>query len=291
MQKGMIARTVKDAPPSALVKVSLNKDAKTTLDGQVVRIMQAWLKADLATIKSSLAKEGAWFDDTRSTLEGPVYGIDNIATSLKQTWNRYDRLNSGLMVEMNIEFLIERKYNSWNVISYRMVVTGKGSHPFKDTSHVTQVFTGAGEDMKLLSTCIVRANKTRAPVVELDYTGYPVSSLKDAETFYSDVLQLGNPYKDSAYRGYWATNSVFGIYRTRFNRDGMPRPHKSNGYVSFWVNSSQEVHDYLKKSGSLFPKISAINSKIGIDPQPGYTQILATDSEGNALLFTEYPGN
>ncbi|SVA46369.1 uncharacterized protein METZ01_LOCUS99223, partial [marine metagenome] len=43
--------------------------------------------------------------------------------------------------------------------------------------------------------------------------------------------------------------------------------------------------------GSTFPKIPAINSRIGIDQQPGYVQILATDSEGNALLFTEYPGN
>ena len=102
---------------------------------------------------------------------------------------------------------------------------------------------------------------------------------------------LGTPYKDSAYRGYWSNNSVFGIYTTKLKRDGLPRPHKTNGYVSFWINSAKETHAYLQKEGSTFPKIPAINSRMGIDPQPGYVQILATDSEGNALLFTEYPGN
>jgi hypothetical protein len=71
----------------------------------------------------------------------------------------------------------------------------------------------------------------------------------------------------------------------------MPRPHRTNGHVSFWINSAKETHAYLKKEGSTFLKIPAINSRKGVDPQPGYTQILATDSEGNALLFTEYPGN
>jgi hypothetical protein len=252
--------------------------------------MQAWLKADMDTIASFLVKESSWFDDSRSKSQGPASGIEQISQGLNQTWNRYDRLNSQLMVNMEIEFLAERNYDKWRAISYAMVLTGKGEHPFKDTCHVSQVFVGAGKDIKLLSTSIVRASKTGARVVELDYTAYPVTSLKDAENFYSNVLQLGKPYKDSAWRGYWANNSVYGVYTTRLRRDGMPRPSKSNGYVSFWINSSKDTYDYLQKAGSRFPKIPAINSKAGINAMPGYNQILATDSEGNALIFTEYPG-
>jgi hypothetical protein len=34
--------------------------------------------------------------------------------------------------------------------------------------------------------------------------------------------------------------------------------------------------------------VPAIVERAGIDTQPGYRQILATDSEGNLLLLTEY---
>jgi hypothetical protein len=56
------------------------------------------------------------------------------------------------------------------------------------------------------------------------------------------------------------------------------------------INSVPEMHDYLKKQGSTFPRIKAINDKVGIDVQPGYIQIYATDSDGNGIIFTEYPG-
>jgi len=36
--------------------------------------------------------------------------------------------------------------------------------------------------------------------------------------------------------------------------------------------------------------VSAINIKKGIDTQPGYKQVVATDSEGNLVIFTEYSG-
>jgi hypothetical protein len=35
----------------------------------------------------------------------------------------------------------------------------------------------------------------------------------------------------------------------------------------------------------------AINSVSGIDYVPGYTQIYTVDSEGNGMLFSEYPGD
>nr|MBC8227879.1 hypothetical protein [Gammaproteobacteria bacterium] len=40
--------------------------------------------------------------------------------------------------------------------------------------------------------------------------------------------------------------------------------------------------------GSLFPVIEGINDTSGIDEQPGYNQILAIDSEGNLVNFSDY---
>jgi hypothetical protein len=47
-------------------------------------------------------------------------------------------------------------------------------------------------------------------------------------------------------------------------------------------------YDYLKSKGAKFPHIEGINDQPGIDLQPGYRQILAVDSEGNLINFSEY---
>ncbi len=71
----------------------------------------------------------------------------------------------------------------------------------------------------------------------------------------------------------------------------MLRPGRTNGYVSFWVRSvDRALRAYLREQGSSFPLLPAINDSRGIDRQPGYTQLVATDSEGNLVLFSEYPG-
>ena len=163
---------------------------------------------------------------------------------------------------MDITSVAEKKLGKWSILCYHRELIGKGSHPFRETAWVSQIFEEGVENPKLASSFVVRANNTNAPVKELDYTGYPVSSLRAAEKFYTDILMLGNPYKDSAYRGYWSNNSVFGIYTSKLKRDGLPRPHKTNGYVSFWINSAKETHAYLQKQGSTFQKIPAINSPL-----------------------------
>jgi hypothetical protein len=253
--------------------------------------MNAWLSMDLKALTQHLDARSAWFDDSRSKVSGIAVGSGAIATALKNDWETFDRSTDGLTADMDVTAMAEKSLGKWNVLCFHRKLTGKGNHPFKETAWVSLVFEEGAERPKLVSSYAARANNTNAPVKELDYTGYPVSSLSAAQKFYTETLMLGTPYKDSAYRGYWSNNSVFGIYTTRLKRDGMPRPHKTNGYVSFWINSAKETHAYLQKEGATFPKIPAINSRIGIDQQPGYTQILATDSEGNALLFTEYPGN
>ena len=83
-------------------------------------------------------------------------------------------------------------------------------------------------------------------------------------------------------------NSVFGIYKSKVSNDGIPRDLKTNGYVSLWISNADETYSYLTEERSTFPTIPAINDVSGVDVQPGYRQIVATDSEGTVLLFTEY---
>ena len=246
---------------------------------------------DAAAMNKYIDARSRWFDDSRSKVDGVAAGPAAIARVLKQGWETFDRSPAGLMADMEITAVADKRLGKWSVLCFHRTLAGTGSHPFRETAWVSQVFENEGETPRLAASYTVRANTTNAAVTELDYTGYPVSSLRPAEKFYTEVLRLGKPYRDAAYRGYWSNNAVFGIYTARLKRDGLPRPHKTNGYVSFWINSAAETHAYLKKNGAIFLKIPAINSRVGVDPQPGYTQILATDSGGNALLFTEYPGN
>ncbi|MCC7538038.1 MAG: hypothetical protein IT379_17565, partial [Deltaproteobacteria bacterium] len=125
----------------------------------------------------------------------------------------------------------------------------------------------------------------------LDYTGYPVESLSDAERFYSRTMALGTPYRDEAYRGWWSADAVFGVYEASPDDDGIPTRGRANGYVSFWVPSADAALRHLRAQGSTVPIIAAINSRPGIDREDGYVQVVATDSEGNLLLLSEYPGD
>ena len=80
------------------------------------------------------------------------------------------------------------------------------------------------------------------------------------------------------------------MMKTKVSRDGMPRPGIPTGYMSFWVRDIQAAYDWLVSQGSKFPVIPAINNKKGIDPNPGYTQVLATDTESVDFLCTMYTG-
>ena len=111
-----------------------------------------------------------------------------------------------------------------------------------------------------------------------------------AAAFYQDTLKLGSPYKDEDYRGFWGRGYVFGIYTADFERDHIPREDRANGYISFWVNSATKIYSSLKKQNVQFPVIEAINDDSGISTEMGYKELVATDSEGNLVIFTEYSG-
>lgn len=254
----------------------------------VEALATSWMKTDLTSLGRFLGTNSTWFDDTRTKIRGIERGKDAILTALPSIyWAKFDRSPNGLKAKLEISSLHIRSVGVQTIVSYVMSLIGTGAHAFRDISFVTHVFQGPST---VVNTFIVGNNSPRAMVMELDYTGYPVTNLAKAEDFYTNTLRLGDPYTDSQYRGYWSNQSVFGIYSAKPVRDGLPRPNQTNGYVSFWIHSAQQTYEYLKKQESTFPIIPAINTLSGIDPQPGYTQIYATDSEGNGVIFTEYSG-
>jgi len=249
------------------------------------RLAQAWLSMDSNTITKYTAK-GTWFDDTRLKQRGLERG-KRIGSALQTAyWPHYDH-GTSIAAKLEISHFHQRKFNSHYLISYDMKLTGIGAHPFRDAAWVTQLFDENGQ---ALHTFIIDNNHSTNPVLELDYTGYPTQAVDAARQFYKNIMQLGEGYRDEGYYGFWSNHAVFGLYEADPEEDRLPQPRRANGYMSFWVRSAQATYEYLKQNGSTFPVIPAINDRKGIDKQPGYTQVVSTDSEGNLLIFTEYSG-
>ncbi|MBX7223301.1 MAG: hypothetical protein K1Y36_25540 [Blastocatellia bacterium] len=252
------------------------------------KVAQAWLSTDTATLGGWLGPNTRWLDDTRTLVRGMEVGKTAIVQALPTIyWAKYDRSAKGLQANLEVSDLRVRTIGSRTIVSYVQKLTGIGAHPYQEQAFVTQVFEGVST---LAHMFIVGTSSRQAPVLELDYTGYPETDLAEGENFYTKVMKLGDPYTDSQWYGYWSNQAVFGIYKAKPERDSLPRPKRANGYVSFWVRSAQSTFDYLKRQGSVFPIVPAINSVSGLDAEPGYVQVYATDSEGNGLIFTEYTG-
>ncbi len=251
------------------------------------QVMQAWLAMDAASIQKRYAPNGSWFDDTRLKQRGQERG-GAIGTALQQIyWPLYDHSTQGIIAQLQVSHLHTRPLGSQTLISYDRQLTGEGAHPFRDSAWVTQLLNA---EQQVVHTFIVDNHRSNALVLELDYTGYPVADRDEARRFYAQQLHLGEGYADEKYYGFWSNHAVFGLYEADPEEDELPQPRQANGYMSFWVRSAQETYAYLKQQGRNFPTLAAINDLAGIDPQPGYTQVVATDSEGNLILFTEYSG-
>ena len=275
-------------PPEPTVQAEEKTPAEAS--ALVKRLLTAWLKMDSASITALTGTNGTWFDDARLRSQGIAHGPEAVAQRLAGTWAKYDRSKAGLLATADVRSLRVKFLGKQTIISYEMRLKGTGTHPFSEPAMVTHVVDSLGEKLSISRTFVVAGDSLNGMVRSLDYSAYPTDRLRESEKFFSSFLVADEPYTDQQYRGYWTYNSVFGIYGARLKRDGIPVPHQANGYVSLWVNSAKETYDYLKKQGSAFPVIKAINTKVGVDVQRGYIQIYATDSEGNGILFTEYPG-
>lgn len=253
------------------------------------RMASAWLAQEAATIVSAHLADGGWLDDTRTKRRG-LEAISDISAALPEHyWSLYDRGKGGLAVHMEVSHVQKQVFGAYTVVSYERHLTGMGPHVYGETAFVSHVFLSPDE---VLYSWVAQSS-LKVPdgmALELDYTAYPVTNLDHAADFYTDILRLGRPYRDENWRGYWSHEAVFGVYGASVADDGVPQMSKSNGYASLWVKSAADAHAYLKRQGATFPVIPSINEKEGIDPEPGYIQVVTTDSEGNLLILTEYTG-
>lgn len=264
------------------------KPSVAGLEGTSLRLTQAWLDGSFKGLRPLLAHEVRWFDDSQTRTLGPVQGIEQLERRLGEfDWSHYDRGSSGLALQLRADSQRQLAWGSGCIVCYQANWQGQGPHSFSRRSFVTDVFDRQG---KLLQHFVTDANPQGPVALELDYTGYPVTDLQQAGKFYSHQFGLGKPYSDSDYLGWWSNVAVFGIYRADPKLDGLPTKRQTNGYVSFWVRSAQAVYTYAQARGRNFPTIPAINSKAGISSEPGYHQLVTTDTEGNLVLFTEYTG-
>ena len=249
----------------------------TSVEAQ--RVFVAWLRQDAAALSKTLAPDARWFDDTRLRTRGVESGGRAVARALTDAyWPQYER-NAEVRATASSE--LRRKVGNSTLVTFLVRLEGVGRHPFRENATVTMLLDARG---RLREWLMAGDNRHDGLVQEFDYTGVPVNDIARAQAFYSGVLGLGKPYRDHGWRGWWSDRAVYGIY------EGPTRPGHANGYVSFWVRSVDDVLRYLKKHGSRFPRIESITSTSGIDVEPSYRQVYATDSEGNGVVFTEYTG-
>ncbi len=253
------------------------------------RITRAWVEMNASFFRKAYGTNGRWFDDTRTKTRGLERGSALVDAMSSVYWPWYDRSPAGLSVDVVARSVQVRSLGGRTIVSYVIDMKGTGVHPFDETAFVTHVLD---DDLKPLISMTVAANPHDGMSVGLDYTGYPSTKPATAGArFYTNVMELGAPYVDVGYRGWWsASGLVFGLYKSGPRHHGAPRRDQPSGYMSFWVPSAQDAYDWLQRQGSAFPLITAINSRAGVDRQPGYTQVLATDSEGNLLVCSEYTG-
>ncbi|MEE9397908.1 MAG: DUF1573 domain-containing protein [Methylococcales bacterium] len=269
------------------------------LFSEIESLFTDWAGADAESIGARMSADGVWWD-TYSWVQGRR--SDSVEASLKTMFedgshNRiFDTTPSGLDIDLVASSPNLRSVGAFTIVTLELDITGRGVHAFNEQASAVLSWQKDGQEWELIHVFIGIADISTDMALAIDYTGYPVDNLSAAKNFYTDTMLFGNPYSDSAWFGWWyediiGNHGVFGIFRTNQERDGMPRPGETSGYASFWVESAQEAFDILESLGADFPVIWAINSVSGIDYVPGYTQIYTVDSEGNGMLFSEYPGD
>ena len=246
--------------------------------------LTAWAENNSSKLIQMQASNALWIDDAF----GIAKGSKEIEHALMSRWKVFDRGLNGIDANLTIQnFKSMKMYNhflSYLEISVEMKTNPKGSYDF----FLMQIWNENDEDLKLHSTFIAEKRRLKnMPVNSMDYTAYPVHDLGKDGRYYKNLFG-SEPYRDDNWFGFWSTTSVFGLVGPLSNDSWQPVPHKGNGYADLSIRSADEVYEYLKNRRSIFPVVEGIGDTSGIDPQPGYNQILAVDSEGNLINFSQY---
>ena len=276
--------TINDA---AFKKPSIHYTNKPSADDLFIKVvdqMKAWIGLDAATIAEMNLTNAIWIDDAY----GLAYGKEDIASSIEARWENYDQGDYGVNADLVIKNYNEYPLNNKFIVNYEVEISARSNLKKNFDALVSQVWVKKENNYYVTSTFIAEAREIKkGQVTSMDYTAYPVNDLGQAGRFYKNLFQ-SEPYRDENWFGFWSTESVFGLVGPLGEVPWEPIPNKSNGYVDLTIRSADKVYAYLKQLGSSFPVIKAINYTPGIDEQPGYNQILSTDSEGNLINFSEY---
>ncbi|WAC93526.1 VOC family protein [Mycobacterium sp. Aquia_213] len=279
---------VGDYPAPGPPSVEAENGTPAGVVSAVRQLAGAWLQTDEhGVMAAGIGNDSRWFDSSRLNNRGIDHGPSGIRDGLAANWNQYDRSKSGLAARMSIRSLRAKRFGTGAIVTYERELSGQGEHPFKQVAFVTHVFdTGADGGMQLSDTFITKMHHPTGEVGNLDYVETPEPDLQAARNFYGDTMSFGKPYSDESWYGFWSIKSVFGIY-TADRAEGVAAG-RANSSASLVINSVADTRAQLEAMGSTFPVIPSINSRGGTDDEGNYLTLLATDSEGNAVVFSEY---
>ncbi len=252
---------------------------------QLFLTMATWMATDQERLTSRLTDDAVWVDDALSVASGTA----QIAQALQSRWQMLERGSDGVNGDLVLNNVQLQSAGDRYLVNFELTLDMRNDRKSGFSMFVTQVWVTIDGALKLEQTFMARAKETKdVPVNSMDYTAYPVTDLGVAGRFYKIVFE-SEPYRDNNWFGFWSTASVFGLVGDIPDvRSYSPIPHASNGYADLSIRSAEEVYAYLRSRGATFPLVEGINSVPGIDSQPGYKQILAVDSEGNLINFSQY---
>jgi|TARA_B100002003_G_scaffold156002_1_gene144619 ketosteroid isomerase-like protein/catechol 2,3-dioxygenase-like lactoylglutathione lyase family enzyme len=251
---------------------------------KLTKVISAWITNDSSSLIDMHTNKAVWIDDAY----GIAQGKKQIKQALQSRWKSFDGGPNGINADVTTKNFQIRNIADRYLVTLEMSIDMRANPKRSFDALLTQVWKRKGLDLKLEHTFIaqMRYNKD-TPVNGMDYTAYPVYDLGKAGRFYKNLFG-SEPYRDENWFGFWSTTSVFGLVGPMSENSWTPIPNRSNGYADLSIGSAEEVYEYLKSKGSSFPVLEGINDTPGIDEQPGYNQILAIDSEGNLINFSEY---
>ncbi|MBW2716226.1 MAG: hypothetical protein JRD03_09120 [Deltaproteobacteria bacterium] len=269
---------------------SLGETASGASSTEMKEVFRAWMDTDRDAVLRHLATDAIWIDDTMAEHPlGVAVSRQAIGDALDARWEMFDRGPDGLAADMEITELQTRTFGDRQIVTFAVALKRRGAHPVLENTFVSQVWTQINGKNKIETSFITRQFKFfDKPVSSMDYTAYPLLDLGEAGRFYKDVLG-SEPYRDVNWFGFWSTTSVFGMFEAPSKTTPFrPYPHRNNGYADLSIRSAEETLLLLRESGVELPHVPGINQRSGIDPNPGYRQILAVDTEGNLINFSEY---
>lgn len=258
--------------------------SKDDLQAKVINVLQAWVDIDGDRATEIQLDRAVWIDDAYNLARGRAA----IANAIEARWQKYDHSINGINADLFMNNFKKLSLGNRYLVTFQVEVNVRSNLKKSFNAFVSQIWIKINDDLHLANTFIAESTiRKDYQVSDLDYTAYPVNDLGIAGRFYKNLLK-SEPYRDDNWFGFWSTESVFGLVGPLGKAPWKPIIGKSNGYADLTIRSADRVYDYLKNYGSSFPVIEAINNTSGIDTQPGYRQILSTDSEGNLINFSEY---